>query len=193
MTLNFPNSPTVGQQTPDGKWRFNGTAWEANVDTFRMPPPGPANNIVRSTGAAWESVSPLVAGVGVPVSTIIFTAASGVPAGWLNCNGAGLSTAAYPALFAAIGTTWGGGAGWFALPDLRGKFLRSYHDGVGQNPWQGYGVTEGDMTRYHEHAGIAGVYVVGLGPFPIFTTANVGVGGIETRPINISLRTLIKF
>jgi phage-related tail fiber protein len=193
MTLNFPNAPTVGQQTPDGKWRWTGDGWEANVDTFRMPPPGAAGNIARSTGAAWESASPLVAGLAVPVSTIIFTAASGVPAGWLNCNGAALPIATYTALFTAIGYTWGGGPTWFNLPDCRGKFLRSYHDGVGQNISQGYGVTEGDLTRYHEHAGISGVYTVALGPFPIFTTANVGVGGTETRPINISLRTLIKF
>ncbi|WP_400162721.1 phage tail protein [Brevibacillus sp. TJ4] len=44
------------------------------------------------------------------------------PQGWAFCNGQLLSPDQYPALFALIGTTYGGdGVGTFALPDLRGR------------------------------------------------------------------------
>ena len=52
------------------------------------------------------------------------------PDGWLECNGALLQISQYPALHAAIGTTYGGnGTTTFALPDLTnndaGLFIRA--------------------------------------------------------------------
>lgn len=41
-----------------------------------------------------------------------------IPAGWLLCDGTGYATATYPALFAAIGTTYGSSGG-FQVPDMR--------------------------------------------------------------------------
>lgn len=44
------------------------------------------------------------------------------PRGWALCNGAILSIAQNQALFALLGTTYGGnGTTNFALPDLRGR------------------------------------------------------------------------
>ena len=44
------------------------------------------------------------------------------PSGWLLCNGQTLSINTYQALFALLGTTYGGnGITTFALPDLRGR------------------------------------------------------------------------
>jgi microcystin-dependent protein len=44
------------------------------------------------------------------------------PVGWFLCNGQTLPISAYQALFAVIGTTYGGnGIQTFALPDLRGR------------------------------------------------------------------------
>lgn len=40
---------------------------------------------------------------------------------WLFCDGSSLSSSSYPGLFAAIGYTYGGSSGTFALPDLRGR------------------------------------------------------------------------
>lgn len=41
------------------------------------------------------------------------------PAGWLQCQGQLVPTEEFPALFAAIGTTYGGdGATTFALPNV---------------------------------------------------------------------------
>jgi Phage Tail Collar Domain len=46
-------------------------------------------------------------------------------ANWMLCNGDPVSKDAFPELFGAIGTNWGGdGNPNFYLPDLRGLFLR---------------------------------------------------------------------
>lgn len=62
----------------------------------------------------------------VPAGTIASFAMSGTPDGYLKADGATLSRSDYPALFAAIGTTFGEGDGptTFPLPDLRGEFIR---------------------------------------------------------------------
>lgn len=50
-----------------------------------------------------------------------------VPQGWANCDGQLLSIASNNALFALIGTTYGGnGSTTFALPDLRGRVAIGY-------------------------------------------------------------------
>jgi microcystin-dependent protein len=51
-------------------------------------------------------------------------------AGWLPCNGTAYGTAEYAALFQAIGTAFGGGNGYFNVPDLRGRFTRGVSHGV---------------------------------------------------------------
>ena len=48
-------------------------------------------------------------------------AGSAAPTGWLLCYGQSISTTTYAALFAAIGTTYGGSGGNFNVPDLRGR------------------------------------------------------------------------
>ena len=60
------------------------------------------------------------AGDGVPVGTIVWSAATQAPNGYLLCNGATVGRTTYSALFAAIGTTYGAGDGstTFALPNL---------------------------------------------------------------------------
>ena len=53
------------------------------------------------------------------------------PLGWAACNGQLLPISEYDALFALIGTTYGGdGQSTFALPDLRGRL--PLHMGQGQ-------------------------------------------------------------
>lgn len=74
-------------------------------------------------------------GVGVPAGTIVpyggiitsdtsTSSATAPPSGWLWCRGQTVAQASYPALYAAIGTTFntGGEASTdFRLPDLRGR------------------------------------------------------------------------
>lgn len=54
---------------------------------------------------------------------VVAYAGSAVPAGWAVCDGSLLDTGQYPALFAVLGTAYGGGGPSFALPDLRGRIL----------------------------------------------------------------------
>lgn len=59
-----------------------------------------------------------------------FTYLRGVPSGWLACDGSLRPIAAFEALYAAIGTTYGGdGQVTFAMPDLRGRV--PVHQGTG--------------------------------------------------------------
>src|SRR5687767_8264134 len=52
------------------------------------------------------------------------------PPGWLLCDGSAVSRAAYPGLWAALGTKYGAGDGstTFNLPDKRGRMA------IGRNP-----------------------------------------------------------
>lgn len=62
-------------------------------------------------------------GFGVPVGTILpfAGAASSVPSGWLLCDGASYDLNQYPALVGVIGTSYGGGANRFNVPNLQGR------------------------------------------------------------------------
>jgi len=57
------------------------------------------------------------------------------PQGWARCEGQILAIAQYQALFALIGTTYGGdGRTTFALPDLRGRSIVGPGNGPGLSP-----------------------------------------------------------
>ncbi len=54
------------------------------------------------------------------------------PRGWAFCDGTQLPIAQYTALFSLLGTTFGGdGRVTFALPDLRGRYIRHVGTGPG--------------------------------------------------------------
>lgn len=69
---------------------------------------------------------------GFPPGAIIAFGGDTPPAGWLLCDGAAVSRATYPQLFAAIGLSYGVGdnSSTFHLPDLRGRFLRGKDRGA---------------------------------------------------------------
>lgn len=86
-----------------------------------------------------------------------------VPPGWLLCEGAAVGRMAYPALFAAIGTTYGAGDGMttFNLPDGRSAFRRGLDRGRGIDPGRLLGSTQrGTLQAYDPSQ--ASVTVVGL-------------------------------
>jgi microcystin-dependent protein len=62
----------------------------------------------------------------VPAGAVQAFAMNSAPTGWLAADGTAVSRTDYAALFTAIGTTYGVGDGstTFALPDLRGYFVR---------------------------------------------------------------------
>lgn len=66
------------------------------------------------------------------ITTVGFTFA---PQGWAFCNGDSVSIAQYTALFALLGTTYGGnGQTTFNLPDLRGRTVVGQGNGPGLTP-----------------------------------------------------------
>jgi hypothetical protein len=94
------------------------------------------------------------------------------PGGWLLCDGQGLKSSEYPALYTAIGTAWGngsencpGGGCNFNAPDLRGVFVRGVDGTRGQDPdksgrtaihaggstGNAVGSYQADANQYHTH------------------------------------------
>lgn len=88
-----------------------------------------------------------------PAGEIAHFARSTAPAGWLKANGAAVSRTAYAELFAAIGTTFGGGDGFntFNLPDLRGEFVRGWDDGRSIDSGRGFGSSQASDNKSHSH------------------------------------------
>lgn len=90
---------------------------------------------------------------GSDVGDIKVVATAEPPKGWLKCNGALVSRAQYAALFAAISTRFGAGDGstTFALPDLRGEFIRGWDDGRGVDSGRVLGAGQVGQNASHIH------------------------------------------
>ena len=98
-----------------------------------IPTAPTASTGTRSTQLATTAFVGAESQIAAPTGSVYTFAGSTVPTGWLKCNGALLSRTTYASLFAVIGTTYGAGDGstTFALPDLRGEFVRGVDDGRG--------------------------------------------------------------
>ena len=69
----------------------------------------------------------------IPIGVVNPFAGGTAPSGWLLCNGAEVSQATYPTLYALILATWGSAAsGKFKLPDLRGRVITGADGGAGR-------------------------------------------------------------
>lgn len=66
----------------------------------------------------------------MPAGSVVPFCGTSAPSGWLFCYGQTVSRTTYPALFSAIGTTFGSGDGstTFGLPDLRGRVIAGKDD-----------------------------------------------------------------
>ena len=75
-------------------------------------------------GVAFDGTQDIIVGSN-PVGTIIAVAYTGVPEGYMHCNGAAVSRTTYANLFNEIGTTYGAGDGstTFNLPNTVARFL----------------------------------------------------------------------
>lgn len=73
--------------------------------------------------------------------------------GWVKANGAAISRAAYPRLFAYYGTTYGGGDGstTFNLPDYRGEFMRFFDDSRGLDSGRTLTAVQAAAVLSHAH------------------------------------------
>jgi len=152
----------------------------------------------------------------VPIGKIMAFGGAVAPASWLECDGAAVLRATYPALYAIIGDRYGEGDGvtTFNLPDFRGKFIRGYDHGIGNDPDAGgrtaqdpggdagdaVGSIQADEYESHVHQwtwyddGTAppGLETLNNNATPnVFTTT--ATGGNETRPINPYIMMIIAF
>ena len=137
-----------------------------------------------------------------PAGAVLHFAMAAAPAGWLKANGALVSRATYAALFAAIGTVFGAGDGvtTFALPDLRGEFLRALDDGRGVDAARALGTAQAGAVQSHTHGYTMPGNVVGSSTYNSAGEQAVGsksasntgaTGGAETRPRNVALLACI--
>ena len=100
----------------------------------------------------WNTVRPgiiaLIAAAATPAGGIVAYGGAAAPSGYLLCDGRAVSRATYSGLFAAIGTTWGGGNGatTFNLPDLRSRVLAGAGAGLGAG-LDSVGETGGEATH----------------------------------------------
>ena len=88
-----------------------------------------------------------------PSGTIIYTARTTAPTGYLKANGAAVSRTTYADLFTAIGTIYGSGDGstTFNVPDLRGEFVRGFDDSRGVDSGRTLGSAQAEMIGQHNH------------------------------------------
>lgn len=166
-----------------------------------------------STLNKWMLLNPATGVASLPAGAVIHVARSTPPAGYLKANGALVSRTTYAVLFAAIGTTFGVGDGstTFALPDLRGEFIRGWDDsrGVdlnrtlgsfqqgshitgddGSNPSvQGIGNLLGQCNVDPPDGTARDIYYMSEGAIAMSYTTYWG----RVRPRNIALLACIKF
>lgn len=83
--------------------------------------------------------------------TLIAFAGTSAPPGYLLADGSSYATTAYPNLFAAIGTTWGGSGGNFNVPDFRGYFMRGAGTNGDGTVGPAVGGTQADTYLNHDH------------------------------------------
>jgi microcystin-dependent protein len=107
------------------------------------------------------------------IGQIICVGFNFAPPGWAQCNGQLLSIAQNSALFALLGTTYGGdGRTTFGLPDLRGRAPI----GVGQGPGLS-NYTQGQMAGSENVTLTAAQIPNHTHATTVAVTVNAGVGG----------------
>ena len=83
-----------------------------------------------------------------PTGTIISTALTSAPKGYIECDGSAVSRTTHARLFSELGVIYGNGDGsaTFNLPDYRGRFLRGFDNTAGTDPNASSRTDRGDGT-----------------------------------------------
>jgi microcystin-dependent protein len=196
--------------TASYNWVSGETVTPAKLNTAAAPTVVVADNEVTTAKILDGNVTlaKLVTAVQqalLPAGAVQAFAMNSAPAGWLAADGTAVSRSTYAALFAAISTTYGAGDGstTFALPDLRGIFVRgSGSQTISGTAYSGtFAAVQQDQLKSHTH--LVNSYVngaIGNSGRPQEGTsgnsdsfATLATGGDETRPANIALLYCIKF
>lgn len=166
-----------------------------------------AEAVGQSDAVPLAQLEALLSAASTPAGTVIWFGASSAPAGYLIANGSAVSRATYADLYAAIGTTYGAGDGatTFALPDLRGEFVRGWDAGRGVDSGRVFGAAQGGLLETHSHSSGYGGFIINdpadggtiqtlsPGTRQRLVTSTQSTGGAETRPRNIALLPCIKY
>jgi microcystin-dependent protein len=125
------------------------------------------------------------------MANVTIFAGTFAPRGWMFCNGQLLAIAQYDALFALIGTTYGGdGQTTFALPDLRSRVAINTGQGGGLSNYiigqaggtESITVTTNQLpTHTHSFISLTG----NPGASGIAGTANIATGNVPALTTNI--------
>jgi microcystin-dependent protein len=119
-TLKY-RDPTSGQWVP---LLDEGAAAAADARYVRISGGAMSGALVIQEPTAPEhAATKQYADSAVPAGAVVPFGGATEPAGWFFCQGQAVSRTTYPALFAAIGGTYGVGDGstTFNLPDIRGR------------------------------------------------------------------------
>ena len=139
-----------------------------------------------------------------PTGGVMMFTVSGVPAGWLECDGRDLSISDYGVLYAVIGQNYTTNSGLdtisrFQIPDMRGLFVRGWSHGLNIDSGRSLGTTQDDMVGPHTHTytapladGTASRFSTGRDNITNSTYDTAANTGTETRPKNIALIYCIK-
>lgn len=111
-----------------------------------------ATNLNSTEQGAYDAHQEIANYASAMVGVIMYFPWTSAPTGWVACDGSQLSTSTYSALYAVIGTTFGSGSGTFAVPDLRGRFIRGWDNGVGRDSGRTFGSVQADDVSYHCHS-----------------------------------------
>lgn len=119
--------------------------------------PQVGNNIIWN-GNKWIAETPPAPNINnysldiASVGSVVWFADSTPPEGYLVCNGASVSRAAYSELFAVIGTRFGSvDSAHFNLPDLRGEFIRGWDNSRGIDVGRTLGSFQTESLSAHSH------------------------------------------
>jgi hypothetical protein len=217
VTFDIPTQRLgVGTRNPTEKLEVNGTV---KATAFSGPLTGNVTGTASAIADGSVSTAKIVDGNVtlaklvtavqqslVPAGAVQAFAMNSAPAGWLAADGTAVSRSTYAALFSAIDTTYGAGDGstTFALPDLRGIFVR----GSGSQTISGitynktFAAKETDGIKDHNHrilykaiggGGGTGAMLDGTGSLTYDVGMAAGTSAAETRPANIALLYCIKF
>jgi microcystin-dependent protein len=202
VTVTNPPVNTVRFSSAANAWqRWNGTAWVALATTYAISISGNAatatnvaysgltgtvptwnQNTTGNAATATTATNATTAANGVSPGAVIAFARNTAPTGFLKANGALVDRTTFAALFAAIGTTFGGGDGvtTFGLPDMRGEFIRGWDDGRGADSGRGFGSAQAGANASHAHGASSGL-VSNDHSHSGSTNAPSLVGRIDTR------------